>query len=129
MNEILLVVAVVAVPFLSYLLGVLVASRVEARAFDRLVSQFDEVTRDHREKTPRVRMTFYRRLIERTRLSRKIELKVPVSEPVALKRKYVFLNLKPPLPPESLRLPEPERDTVRMVAPPFDEHDTLRMRR
>jgi hypothetical protein len=109
---------VIAVPALSYLLGVWAASEAERRAFARFVNRFDEVTRDHREKTPKVRMTLYRRLIERTRRTQKIHAP-PVPERVALNRKYVFLNLKPP--DETAR-----GDTLRMRQ---DEQITLRMRR
>jgi hypothetical protein len=116
------ILLIVVAPALFYLLGVWVASESERRAFDRFVNSFDEVTRNPREKTPRVRMTLYRKLVERTRRTQKIAAP-PVPEREALNRKFVFLNLKPP--PSG-------QDTVRDLKPPFEEQQdlvSLRIRR
>jgi hypothetical protein len=121
-SETLVPFLIVAVPACSYLFGVWVASEAERRAFSRAVRLFDDDTRDHRRKTPRVRMTLYNRFVERTRRTQKI-FAPPVSEKDALLRRFVFLSLKPP--------PE-KHDTVRDLEPPFEEPDdqvTLRMRR
>lgn len=110
----LIIVAIAALPFASYVLGVWVASEAERRAFSRFVDQFDEVTRDHRARTPRVRMTLYQKLVDRA-VRRRDHPPEPVSEPEKLRRRHVFLHLRSPV-----------EDTQRMAA---DEQLTRRMQR
>jgi hypothetical protein len=85
----LILFAIIALPSGCYLLGVWAASETERRAFARFVGEFDEVTRDHRDKTPRVRMTLYQRFVDRTH-------KPPKSkEEAALRdRRRVFLRFR-----------------------------------
>lgn len=112
----------VAAPFFTFLAGVYIASGLKLRELSRAVQHFDEDTHNYRKFTPKVRMTLYRKLIERTRRTQKIFVP-PVPEREAIERKFVFLSLKPP--------PGPH-DTVRDLRPPFEEDDdqvTLRIRR
>lgn len=116
-------VLIVLAPSLAFLAGVRAASGLKLRELSRSLRSFDEDTRDHRRKTPRVRMTLYGKLIERTRRTRKMPAP-PVPESEALARKFVFLSLRPP--------PLGPHDTVRDLRPPFEEPDdqvTLRIRR
>jgi hypothetical protein len=124
MSQEQVIVAVVALPFVVYALLVWVASEAERRAFKRFVDRFDEVTRDHRVKTPRVRMTLYQKLVDKTIRRRERNKapapdpeKPPPSESQALRRRHVFLNLRPPV--------ERSDDTQRMS---LSEQITLRMR-
>jgi hypothetical protein len=122
-------VLAVALPTLSYMFGVWAASEVDRRAFNNLVRHFDEDTRDHRRKTPRVRMTFYKRLIEETRRRTR---KIPEAE--ALKdRRRVFLNFRSVR--DTNRIPDDEQVTIVPADDqstqriPVDEQVTLRMQR
>ena len=114
-------VVLVAAPSLAFLAGAYAASGLKLREFSRAVRHFDEDTQSYRKFTPRVRMTLYRKLIDKTRRTKMPAPPVPEKE--ALERKFVFLSLKPP--PGS-------HDTVRDLRPPIEEPDdqvTLRMQR
>jgi hypothetical protein len=113
-------VAIVAVPFASYVFGVWVASEAERRAFRRLVGSFDEVTRDHRRATPKIRMTLYRKFIDKTcegtqRLLTREPLTSKEIHDALEHRRRVFLRV---------RAPEDGGQTLRMHS---DEQITQRM--
>jgi hypothetical protein len=128
-SDIIVPVLAVALPMLSYMFGVWVASEVDLRAFGRLVQHFDEDTRDHRRKTPRVRMTLYQRFIEETRRRKQ---KVPEAEALRDRRR-VFLRFRSVR--DTQRIPADEQVTIvpadsqNTQRIPVDEQVTLRMQR
>jgi hypothetical protein len=131
-SDIIVPVLAVALPALSYMFGVWVASEVDLRAFGRLVRHFDEDTRDHRKKTPKVRMTLYQRLIDRSR-QRTQKLPAPEEAEALRDRRRVFLNFRSmrdtqriPADEQVTVVPTDEQSTQKI---PVDEQVTLRMQR
>lgn len=89
---------VLVLPSVFWLVTVWIASEAERRAFLRQVNLFDDVTP---VLTPRVRMTLYRSLIDRTRqktlkiLTPRTDRKRTFTEQIALQqRKRVFLRFR-----------------------------------
>jgi hypothetical protein len=127
-NDWIVPVLAVAIPTLSYMIGVWAASEVDRRAFSSLVRHFDEDTRDHRKKTPRVRMTLYQSLIEKTR-----RRKQPPEAEALRDRRRVFLRFRSMK--DTQRIPADEQvtivpaDTQSTQRIAVDEQVTLRMQR
>jgi len=125
-----IIVLIIALPTASWLLGVWYASGWDRARFVRLVDQFDDVTRDPRRQTPKVRMTLYQKLVDRTRRTQKLAvstLSTPEEEEALRSRKRVFLRFKP-LQRQLGAYGSRDRDTDRMASLPDDEEFKITQR-